>query len=81
MKRNKVKDPVKWKLSHNTDWDSLQELFYDQFNRWNTHNFNVNIDSIWNEWLDKVTMEAESTIGKSKRKKLFRSSSRSYKVS
>ena len=23
LKRNKVKDKVKWKLSHNTDWDSF----------------------------------------------------------
>ena len=31
------------------------------------------IEAIWNDWLTKVTMAAESTIGKSKRPKMFRS--------
>ena len=73
LKRNKVKDKVKWKLSHNTDWDSFQEFLCDQFKSWNTQNFNRNIEAIWNDWLTEVTMAAESTIGKSKRPTNFRS--------
>jgi hypothetical protein len=73
LKRNKVKDKIKLKLSHNTDWDSFQEFICDQFNSWNAQNVNRNIEAIWNDWLNKVIMAAESTIGKSKRPKFFRS--------
>jgi hypothetical protein len=71
LKRNKVKDKVKRKLSHNIDWDSFQEFLCDQFKSWNTQNFNGNIEATWNDWLTKVTMAAESTIGKSKRPKIL----------
>jgi hypothetical protein len=64
---------IKWKLSHNTDWDSFQEFLCDQFKSWNTHNFNGNIEVIWNDWLTKVTMAAESTIRKRKRSTKLRS--------